>query len=241
MQKIILFTVCTLFFLPWLTQGQELEKEQDSIVVGEAVLDSLYREDQFYVGFGFNLLSGKPKGISQTGFSGGLHLGFIRDMPINKRRNMAIGVGLGWSVNSYGLNLLISEDKNKQSTFKVLDDRSAYDSSRFNTYLVEAPIQFRWRTSTASDYKFWRIYTGFRLGYIYHFRSNYRAPGEQIIQTKVDGLNRFRYGATFTFGYNTFNFHVYYSLNTLFDGKLIDSGRSVGMTTFKIGLMFYIL
>lgn len=241
MRKIILFTVCCLFFLPMLTQGQELEKKQDSIVIGEPVLDSLYREDQFYVGFGLNLLSRKPKGVSQTGFSGGLHFGFIRDMPVNKRRNVAIGVGLGWSVNSYGLNLLISEDTKNQTIFKVLDDRSTYDSSRFITYLVEAPIQFRWRTSTAADYKFWRIYTGFRLGYIYHFRSNYRAPGEQIIQTKVEELNRIRYGATFTFGYNTFNFHVYYSLNPLFDGKLIDTGRSVDMTTFKIGLMFYIL
>lgn len=217
------------------------QKKNDSIVIGDKGADNFYREDQFYFGLSFNLITNLPSGVRQSGFSGGIHTGFIRDIPLNKKRNIAIGAGLGWSINTYRLNLLVSEDENDNSIFQILNnEKFKYDTNRYSTYLVEAPIQFRWRTSTPSSYKFWRIYAGFRLGYLYHFRSNFKQPGNHIVQTKVDELNRFRYGATFTFGYNTFNFSVYYSLNPLFDGQTLD-GQSVGFSTFKIGLMFYIL
>ena len=60
-----------------------------------------YREDQFYFSITYNILNNTSDGITQVGFSPGFHLGFIRDMPINKRRNVAVGVGLGLSINSY--------------------------------------------------------------------------------------------------------------------------------------------
>lgn len=240
--KYPLFVFCLLLsFSHWRCFSQNKSEISDSVVVGNTEVDSLYREDQFYIGFGFNLLLNKPKKISQSGFSGGLHLGFIRDMPINKQRNISLGAGLGWSVNSYGQNLLISENMDDQSVFKALDRKDGYSSNHFTTYLLEAPLQFRWRTSTPTSYKFWRIYAGFRFGYIYYFHSKYQAPDIKIIQTKVEELNRFRYGATFTFGYNTFNFHVYYSLNQFFDGTLENTGTPIGLNTLKIGLMFYIL
>src|SRR5699024_5016884 len=119
-------------------------------------------------------------------------------------------------------------------------DKFNYESNRYTTYMLEMPLQFRWRTSDASSYKFWRIYTGFQLGYIYYFRSRFKQPGKKIIQTDVDSLNRLRYGVTFSFGYNTFNFIVYYSLNSLFDGKTLD-GNDVGLSPLKVGLIFYIL
>ena len=72
-----------------------------------SVIDSLYREDQFYIGLTFHLLHDLPEEVTQKGFSGGLHLGFIRDFPLNKRRNIAIGVGAGWSINTYGQELFI--------------------------------------------------------------------------------------------------------------------------------------
>ncbi|MFO7720643.1 MAG: porin family protein [Gillisia sp.] len=205
------------------------------------VIDSLYREDQFYLGLTFHLLTDLPEDISQSGFSGGFHLGFIRDMPLNKKRNIAIGAGLGWSINSYGQELFIGEDENNQTIFRNLNTQDVvYNTNRFSTQLVEVPLEFRWRTSTPESYKFWRVYTGFRLGYAYHFKSNFQQGDNQVIQTDVPEFQRFRLGTTFTFGYNTFNFHVYYSLNPFFkDAQLNDS--QIGISTFKLGLMFYIL
>lgn len=214
---------------------------KDSIIVGGNAPDTSYREDQFYIGLSFNAISDLPHKTKQSGFSGGLHLGFIRDFPINKKRNIALGTGLGWSINTYSLNMLISQNKDGESLFQVLDrDKYDFDKNHYTTQLVELPLQFRWRTSDASSYKFWRIYAGFRFGYLYYFKSNFKQAEKKITQTKVDGLNRFRYGATFTFGYNTFNFTVYYSLNSLFDNETTE-GKSVGFKTFKIGLTFYIL
>jgi hypothetical protein len=216
---------------------------QEEININSAgVTDSLYREDQFYVGLTFHILSNLPEEVTQKGFSGGFHAGFIRDFPINKRRNIAIGAGLGWSINTFGQELFIGENEEGETVFRDLNARNIeYDTNRFSTQLVEVPLEFRWRTSTYDSYKFWRIYTGVRLGYVYYFKSNFKQDeGYQVIQTDVPELEKFRIGTTFTFGYNTFNFHVYYSLNPFFkDAKLNES--EIGITTFKIGLMFYIL
>jgi len=205
------------------------------------VIDSLYREDQFYIGLTFHLLNDLPAEVTQKGFSGGFHTGFIRDFPLNKRRNIGMGVGLGWSINTYGQELFIGEDTDGQTIFRDLNAlRINYDTNRFTTQLIEMPLEFRWRTSTPESYRFWRIYTGLRVGYIYHFRSNFKQEDNQVIQTDVPELDRLRLGTTFTFGYNTFNFHLYYNLNPFFkEGQLNDA--SIGISTFKIGLMFYIL
>lgn len=235
MKRLFVFVVCYSFV--FLSSGQETEQDSNHKVV----VDSLYREDQFYVGVTFNLLLNKPTDVSQSGFSGGLHLGFIRDMPINKRRNVAIGLGIGYSLNVYNQNLFIGEQENtEQSIFSSLEDIN-YNTNRFTTHLVEAPFEFRWRTSTPETHKFYRIYTGVRMGYLYSFNSNFKQPGNEVRQTKLDELNRWRVGATFTFGWNTFNFHFYYSLNTLFNSDAVIQGESVGLNTAKIGLMFYIL
>ena len=64
-------------------------------------LDALYREDQFYFGFTYNTLTNTPEDFSQTGFSPGFKVGFIRDFPINTKRTFALGLGLGYAFNTY--------------------------------------------------------------------------------------------------------------------------------------------
>ena len=73
-------------------------------------VDSLYREDQFYVGITYNVLTNLPKGIRQNGFSSEISVGFLRDMPINKKRTYAIAVGAGLSYANYQQNLVTSEN-----------------------------------------------------------------------------------------------------------------------------------
>lgn len=218
-----------------------LAQEEDALELVE--VDSLYREDQFYLGFTYNILTGSHDEINQSGFSGGFHAGFIRDWPLNERRNIAIGTGVGWSVNTYGQNLFIGEDpETGESIYQILDEAIVeFESNRFVTHAVEAPIQFRWRTSSPESHKFWRVYTGLKLGYVYYFHSTFDQPGNRVEQTQIPELNRFRMGATFNFGYSTFNFHFYYSLNSFFNNEATINGEALELRNFQVGLMFYLL
>lgn len=206
------------------------------------VIDSLYREDQIYIGITYNIVTGEPSGIRSSQFSGGIHTGFIRDFPLNERRNLAVGVGLGWSLDTYGQNLFIGLDNESgDSRFQVLDrSRVDFDTNRFTTQSVDIPLQFRWRTSTAESHKFWRIYTGLRPSYVYYFQTKFQQDGNTYRESDIPELERLRLGTTFTFGYNTFNFNFYYSLNSFFKDARAD-GETVELRTFQVGLMFYLL
>jgi hypothetical protein len=236
-KKFILGLLCIIPFFSFSQEDEDRYKIPDTVPFS---IDSLYREDQFYAGFHFNLVTKRPSTISQESFSGGINLGFIRDFPLNERRNIALGAGAGWSINTYGQNLFIGKNHDGSTLFRSLGNDINYSTNRFTTQLVEAPLEFRWRTSTPSAYKFWRIYTGVRLGYVYHFRSRYRDSDQEIIVNDLQELNRFRVGTTFTFGYNTFNFQFYYALNPFFKNAVVDE-TNVGLSTLKIGLTFYIL
>jgi hypothetical protein len=226
------------FYIIIVFVGCQYAFSQDDI----PIVDSLYREDQVYVGVTFNLLSNKPGGVSQNGLSGSLQLGFIRDMPINKRRNKAFGVGLGVSIDTFNQNLFIGEETDGETTsFSVIPDETNEDKNRFTFYSLEAPIQYRWRTSTPTKYGFWRIHTGVQLGYIFRFKSTFVEGGNEVNQTDIPELNEFQYGLTFAFGYGAFNFQAYYGLNTLFNESARLSQETVDLQVIRIGLQFYFL
>ncbi len=224
--------VSILFFLISLkcsSQAEQLKK-----------LDSLYREDQFYAGVTYNLLDNKPEGIDQNGLSFGVNLGFIKDMPISKKRNVALALGLGYSTNSFNQNLLLRKSNNIVD-FSVLDDQNAYTKNKISTHLIEVPFEFRWRNSTPESYSFWRIYTGFKLGYIFNHKVKHVGDMGNYKLSNIDELNKFQFGITMSLGYNTWNLHLYYPLNPMFSNEAILNGKVIDIRTVKIGLMFYIL
>ncbi len=208
--------------------------------VRDTIPDENYREDQFYIGVTYNILQNRPSSISQNNLSNGIHLGVIRDFPINEKRNKAIGIGLGYSYNSYFHNLKATET-NAGITYEAIDGDQSFKRNKYRTHVVELPIEFRWRTSTASSYKFWRIYGGFKVGYIFSGISKFVSDAEKL-KFQNDDLNRLQYGFTLSAGYNTWNFHLYYGLNKLFkDTTVTDDGEQFDMSIIKVGLMFYIL
>jgi len=201
-----------------------------------------YREDQFYASITYNILNNKPSEIAQSGFSSGFHLGFIRDMPINEKRNFAIGLGIGLSTNSYNQKNVLIEEVNKEVSFRIIDE-SEYNVSKnkFTTYFVEVPLELRWRTSTPSDYNFWRIYPGFKVGYLLYNSTKFKSVAGNEKLSNIDEFNKIQYGLTLSAGYGTWNFHVYYGLNSIFDDTATLNGEVIDMKSLKIGLMFYIL
>lgn len=209
--------------------------------LGQMELDSLYREDQFFVGVTYNLLGNLPSGIAQNGFSSGFHVGFIRDIPINKRRNLAFGLGIGYSWNSFNQNLLITKGSNSKYIYSVIDDSSVFSKNKFSQHLLEIPLEFRWRSSTKTDYKFWRIYTGLKTGYVVSNSSKFDGSPENLKYKNIEDFNDLQYGLTLSFGYNTWNFYLYYALNPIFDSNALLNNTAMEMNAIKIGLIFYIL
>lgn len=220
---------------------EEAKRKRDSTNITVTVMDSLYREDQFYIGLTYNLLQNNPDGVSQNSFSSGLHIGFLRDMPLNKRRNVAIAAGLGYSMNDFRQNIKITE-LNGTPNYEVIDeDEVNFDKNKFALHFIDLPIEFRWRTSTMQTHRFWRIYTGVKFSYLFLNKSKYVDGNETIKIFNNKDFNKFQYGAYLSFGYNTWNFHAYYGLNTLLKSDAKIDGKSIDMNTLNIGLMFYIL
>lgn len=231
LKYIILLVVVTSFF--------SLQAQEEDVI---EVIDSLYREDQIYVGVTFNLLGNRPDGVSQNGFSGSVQVGFIRDMPINKNRTKAIGIGLGLAADTFNQNLFIGEEPDGETTiYEVISSDIDEDRNRFSFYSLELPIEYRWRTSTPTKYAFWRIHAGVRLGYIYRFRSTFEQTENIVNQTDVPELNKFQYGLALSFGYGAFNFQGYYGLNTLFNEDAVLRNEAVDLQVVRLGLQFFFL
>lgn len=208
-------------------------------VVSIVKIDSLYREDQFYFGFSLNTLQNKPAGLTQEKFSSGFLVGFLRDMPVNKKRTVSIAPGLGFSYNNYNQNLAITKI-NQVPVYTIIDPNITYDKNRFSQLLVEVPIEFRWRTSTYESHKFWRIYGGFKMGYLIYDKSVYQDNQGKIVVTNNKDFNKLQYGAYISSGYNTINIYAYYGLNALFQSAKTNV-ETIDMNSLNVGIMFYIL
>ncbi len=235
MWRSILVLLTALSFVN-ITTAQETNE-----VALDSVIDTKYREDQFYIGATYNIFINKPEGMKQSGFSTGFHLGFIRDFPVNKNRTYAIGVGLGLSTNTFNQNLGISKVNNTAS-YNVLDPtKITFTRNRYFTHLVELPIEFRWRNSTPSSYKFWRVYPGFKMGYMFANAYKYVGEPQSLRYTNLDVFNKLQYGVTLSGGYNTWNIHVYYALNPLLNDAKLQNGTAINANVIKVGLLFYIL
>lgn len=235
MNRVILIFLL-LLFLPMQLLAQE--------VVAEPMLDNKYREDQFYAGFSYSMLSKLPQGVRLRGLSGSLQVGFLRDFPLNERRNIALAAGLGLSINRYGQNLFIGKGENSEFIYRILGKEGPvnYSSNRLGTYILELPIQFRWRTSTAEKYNFWRVYAGITAGYIYKTQSVFKQPGNKVVATNISDIQKLRWSASLSFGFNKINFFAKYDLNDLFkQNTYTTDGTMIELRPLQFGFVFYIL
>lgn len=208
----------------------------DSLVVK---VDSLYREDQFYFSLTYNSLLKRPEGVSQSKFSPGISFGFLRDMPISKRRRTAIAAGLGFTYNTYNQNLAVLGSAQNPS-YVVVNGNAGVDKNRFSTLSIDVPLEFRWRTSTYESHKFWRIYSGFKLSYLLVDTAVFKGDAGN---TRISGnkdFNDLQFGAYLAAGYNTVNLYVYYGLNPIVKAQTT-TAAPFAMQTLNLGLIFYIL
>lgn len=203
-------------------------------------VDSLYREDQFYLNITYNALQKRPAGINQNKLSQGIAFGFLRDMPINKKRTVAIAAGLGYSLAIYNQNLGIS-NTNGINSYQVFDSEIPFSKNKLSLHYVDLPLEFRWRNSTPESHIFWRVYSGIKLSYLFYDQYKSVSSLGTINQSNNKDLNQIHYGVYVSVGWNTWNFYVYYGLNPLLKSSPKIDNQSIDMKTTNFGLMFYIL
>jgi hypothetical protein len=227
-----------LIFFIFLFLGTPIFAQQEA-VVSQVDVDSLYREDQFYFGLTYNLLTAVPDGVRIRGFSGGMRVGFLRDMPINNKRTLAIAIGGGVGLNRYGSTLAISEP-NGVTQYAILGDDTDFDSNRFSSVHIEAPIEFRWRNSAPNVYRFYRVHAGVNFSYVIANQAVFVQQGDRVKTTNLKDLNKFQAQFTLLFGYNTINFYAAYQLTSLFQGTTV-GGKQLDYKPLQIGILFYFL
>ena len=117
-----------------------------------------------------------------------------------------------------------------------------FKRNKFSLHTVELPIEIRWRTSTVDKYKFWRVYSGVKLGYVFASNAKLKQSGTT---TKVNGISeieKFQYGLTLGAGYGTWNLNIYYGLSDIFSGAQLNSTDiAFKLNDIRIGIIFYIL
>ena len=207
-------------------------------VTDTLAVDEKYLEDQFYIGLSYNFLLNKPENIEQQSLSYGVRFGFIKDIPLNSDRTVALGLGLGYGAYSYYSDLLATQvaDGIRYSVVDV----DGFKRNKLETHMLEVPIEFRWRKSSPSEWKFWRIYTGLTLGYVISGRSKLVTDDFKTVFNNTD-VTKFQYGVALNVGWNTFNLHAYYALNNLFQEQAQFNGQRIEMQPLRIGFTFYIL
>ena len=206
--------------------------------VKDSIKNTPYLEDQIYVGFSIITLIKTPRGVTQNGFSNSLELGFIKDFPLNDEGTLAVGIGLGYGRNTYFQNIKI-EEVNTITQFTLVE--GSFKNNKFSTHAIEVPLEIRWRTSTSTEYKFWRIYVGGKVSYTFASNARLKSQGNTMRVRGVSEIEKLQYGLKMAVGYGTWNFNFYYGLSDIFSNANLNGTTPLKLRDFRIGLIFYIL
>lgn len=220
------------FFLVFVFLGISCFSQKDSLQLGDR-----YLEDQLYMNISYNVLTKQPSTVGSSGFSYGVSAGYIKDIPLNRRGNYAFGIGLGYNYDSFNHGLRLVEN-NGGISFEV-DSQSTSNVLRLHN--IELPIQFRWRTSDAVTYSFWRVYAGMVVRYNFYNGFTNTLNGTTTRLTNVDNYNKWQTALTLSAGYGTFNFYVSYGISPMFTSGATLNGEAINSKILKIGLSFYLL
>ena len=198
-----------------------------------------YREDQFYLGISFVTLLNDEKDFNQNGLSGDFQIGFIRDMPLVSNGRLSFGIGVGYEQQQFNSNLLRLTEPNSDSYYIFQTSNEEVQKMKYHFKSLAIPLTFRWRTSTTTNYKFWRLYTGVKLRWTF---SSMAIKNQQKINIKND-IHPWTTEGFISFGYNTWNIYLGYEFSSIFNQRVRQSDVLVPLDirALKFGLIFYVL
>ena len=195
-----------------------------------------YREDQFYFGSSYFIQTEPIENFKQNGFSGNFQFGFIRDFPLNNNSTKAIGIGLGYERNFFTSNIQPIKT-NGNINYRIIISRFLESKNKISFSSFVLPIEYRWRSSSIDQYKFWRIYSGLKIKKNFPLYSN-PSYGSEITIDEIEDWTTSIYLNT---GYNTWNISLEYDLNPILKNQKTSNGENLNISFFRLGLVFYIL
>ena len=218
------FFLFSLLFLNQLSFTQSNKSKED------------YREDQFFFGSSYFIQTQPIDEFKQNGFSGNFQFGFIRDFPLNDSSTKAVGIGFGYERNFFTSNIQPVESENNID-YRIVVSRFLESKNKISFSSLVIPLEYRWRRSSIDQYKFWRIYSGFKLKKNFPIYSNPSYGSEITIDDVEDWTTSIYINA----GYNTWNISLEYDLNPLLKNKKTTNGENLNISFFRLGLVFYLL
>ena len=209
-----------------------------SYVKWEADSQGPEKFDRIVIDFTWNQWKTSPPNINQGVFSFGFSSSWFRDIPLGKKSNCALAIGLGFESLSFHHNGEFVElfDNNNVSNTQLIPLSSTTNvmKNKYAVNYVDIPVEFRIRTinKTLEDrMKFnFKLYLGFRTGVLVNDHTKYRDNEQKIKVFNLPNTMPYRYGPYVRLGFNKIAFVGYYSLTSIFDEK------SVNLTPFSIGL-----
>ncbi len=204
----------------------------------DTIKSTKYLEDQIYIGLSIISLTNLSDDVAQSGFSNSFGLGFIKDIPTTTKGNFAFGIGLGYGRSTYFQNIKITEIDNINN-FEIAGDE--VNKNKFSIHSIDIPLEIRLRTSTIDKYKFWRVYAGGKVSYVFASNAKFKEAGNTFKIKGLSEINNLQYGLTLAVGYGTWNFNFYYGLRDLFSNAKLDGITPIEIRDLRIGLIFYIL
>tara|TARA_R110002072_G_scaffold24352_1_gene82980 strand:- start:614 stop:1288 length:675 start_codon:yes stop_codon:yes gene_type:complete len=220
-----------IFIVFFIITISKLSAQKDSLQLGDS-----YADDQIYFSVSYAQFNNQPTAISRSNFSYAVSAGFLKDVILNKRGNISFAAGVGYGFNFFNHELKVEELSSDTS----FNSASNLASNIFTSHNLEFPIEFRWRTSTAKKYDFWRIYGGVKFLYNVSNTFRFEENGTKFSYNNVSAFNNFQYGLTLSVGYDVFNLNLFYGLTPVFKNATIN-GEEINTTILKFGFIFYIL
>ena len=221
--------------------GQEVDDSTNTRKAHKLYLRSQktkYLDDQLYIGFTYNILTAMPNDVKNYSFSNTLSFGYIRDIPLNERRN----IGLGY--HTYYTNVAMDCDETGVWNMSVLNS-GEYLSNRFSLQTLDIPIQVRFRGSTAEKFNFWRVYAGVTFSWVYKNSTTFKDDFVKLRYYDIPYLNEWLYTANLQVGYGKFTVKVDYTIGSIFkkkyDGATLPIDGISDMRSCNVGLLMYIL
>ena len=200
-----------------------------------------YLDDQLFVSLTYNVMTSMPSDMKTYSFPNTLSLGYVRDIPLNRRRNVGLGAGLGFSFHHYYTNLSMTKDADGASHIALMES-SEYKTNRFSMQTLDIPVQIRFRGSTADRYKFWRVYAGVTASWVI---KDYATRNDGKLKARyynMPYLQTWLFTANLQVGYGKFTLRADYTLNPMFRSSTTGSIPGLDDTrSLSLGLLVYIL
>ncbi len=196
--------------------------------------DASFREDQLYFGIAYPYFSSPDSGLAQNKLSYSLAAGFIRDMPLNKSRKIALGVGVGWDQLTVFSNTRF-ENSNGAVKSTVIDQ--VYAQNALYVQSIAIPVELRWRNATGQKHAFWRIHTGISVHFPLKLSATFEGTDGLVAKEslpRANSLLRWK----LHFGFNTWNISIVHDLQPWSGVAKVGTQQDIKFT--KIGLIFYL-